>query len=221
MQNNAGIGEGPDSVASYINQVRSAIANTALSSVPIGHVDTWTAWVNGSNEAVVKACDFIGFDAYPYFQGTMPNSIEDGKALFKEAMGKTQAAVSGKPIWVTETGWPVSGPTVNEAVPSLQNAQTYWEEVGCNLLFNNVNTWWYTLRDAEPVTPNPSFGVVGSDLSTTPLYNLSCSAAPSSSSAAGGTTKSTSGSATAATSESSPNTASGSYYRSSTLSNIS
>lgn len=64
-------------------------------------------------------------------------------------------------------------------MPGLDNAKTYWDEVGCGKLFGKVNTWWYTLQDAFPSTPSPSFGVVGTQLSTTPLYDLSCSGASS------------------------------------------
>jgi glucan endo-1,3-beta-D-glucosidase len=68
-------------------------------------------------------------------------------------------------------------------VPSTENAKAYWDAVACPNL-GVVNTWWFTLQDAAPVTPNPSFGIVGSTLSTTPLYDLSCSNVVSSSSAA-------------------------------------
>lgn len=59
----SGYGAEPATVASYIGQVRAAIAGTALSGASIGHVDTWTAWVNGTNQAVIDACDWIGMDA--------------------------------------------------------------------------------------------------------------------------------------------------------------
>ncbi|RHZ47014.1 GPI-anchored beta-1,3-endoglucanase EglC [Aspergillus thermomutatus] len=176
---NAGLGVNPDEIVSYINEVRSAIAGTSLSGAPIGHVDTWTAWVNGSNSAVIDACDWLGFDGYPYFQNTMANSISDAKALFQDAVAKTEAVANGKEVWITETGWPVSGKTENLGVANLANAKTYWDEVGCPL-FGKTNTWWYILQDASPVTPNPSFGIVGSTLSTTPLFDLSCSASSSS-----------------------------------------
>ena len=169
----AGIGADPEVVAGYIKKVKDALKGTALSSCPVGHVDTWTAWVNSSNEAVIDASDFIGFDAYPYFQNTMPNDISNAKALFQEAYQKTVDAVKGKPIITTESGWPVSGKTENLAVPSLKNAKTYWDEVGCGLLFDKTPTYWYTCQDALPATPNPSFGVIGSG-STKPLYDLSC-----------------------------------------------
>lgn len=61
-------GASPDTIVSYIKQVKDALAGTPLSGVPVGHVDTWTAWVNGSNNAVTDASDFIGVDTYPYFQ---------------------------------------------------------------------------------------------------------------------------------------------------------
>ena len=169
----AGVGAGPDEVANYISEVKKAIQGTSLSAAPVGHVDTWTAWVNSSNQAVIDASDFIGMDAYPYFQNTMANGIANGKSLFQSALSDTQAAVGGKPVWITETGWPVSGPTENQAVPSTQNAKTYWDEVGCPL-FGKVNTWWYTVQDAAPTTPSPSFGLVAA-AKTSPLYDLSCS----------------------------------------------
>lgn len=172
---NDGVGAGPDVITNFISQVRKAIANTPLSGAPVGHVDTWTAWVNGSNNAVIAASDFIGMDAYPYFQNTEDNSIETGNVTFFEAYYNTTAAAGSKPVWITETGWPVSGPTENLAVPSIANAQTYWDQVACTVL-GKINTFWYTLQDAAPTTPSPSFGLVGSTLSTTPLYNLTCPA---------------------------------------------
>lgn len=168
------VGANPQTITNYISSVRKALAGTALSGAQIGHVDTWTAWVNGSNSAVAAACDWIGVDAYPYFQDTMVNDISQGGSLFNDAIGQTQNAVGGKPIWVTETGWPVSGKTAGQALPSVENAKNYWDVVGCGTLFGKVNTWWFTLQDAAPATPNPSFGLIGSTLTTTPLFDLSC-----------------------------------------------
>ncbi|CAK7263657.1 hypothetical protein SEPCBS119000_000594 [Sporothrix epigloea] len=171
--NKSGYGATPDVLVNYISQVRAAIANTPLSGAPVGHVDTWTAWVNGSNDAVIDAVDFLGVDAYPYFQSTEPNGIDQGAALLNTATDNTAGVAKGKPVWVTETGWPVSGDTSNLAVPSPENAKTFWDEAGCPR-FGNVNIWWFTLQDADPTTPNPSFGIIGSTLTTTPIYDLSC-----------------------------------------------
>lgn len=166
-------GKNPIDIVRYINQVRDAIRGTPLAGAPIGHVDTWTAWVNGSNQAVIDASDWIGVDAYPYFQKTQINTISNSKALFDAAFAATKAAVGGKPVWVTETGYPVSGKTVGLAVPGLENAKSYWDQVGCPM-FGTVDVWWYTFQDAVPATPNPSFGLIGNSLTTSPLYDISC-----------------------------------------------
>ena len=189
--NESGVGVGPSTLADYISQVRDAIANTALSGASIGHVDTWTAWVNGSNTAVIDAVDWLGVDAYPYFQNTENNGIDQGAALLNSAISETTSAAQGKPVWVTETGWPVSGDTENLAVASTENAKIFWDQAGCPL-FGNTNVWWYTLQDSAPTTPNPSFGVIGSTLTTTPLYDLSCDNVSSASSSSSSTTSSSS-----------------------------
>lgn len=182
VKSNAGPGVEPAELVDHINQVRSAISGTSLSGAPIGHVDTWNSWTNGSNSAVIQAVDWLGFDGYPYYENTDPNSIDDAKALFNKGVEKTKAVAAGKEVWITETGWPVAGPTENQAVASIANAKQYWDEVACPLL-GNTNTWWYILEDAG--TTAPSFGVTGSSTDTTPLYDLSCKASTSSSSATG------------------------------------
>ncbi|RKF73428.1 putative glucan endo-1,3-beta-glucosidase eglC [Golovinomyces cichoracearum] len=167
----SGYGAEPSTIAEYIKQVRSAVSGTPLVSTPIGHVDTWTAWVNGSNKPVIDASDWIGMDAYPYFQDTQANGIENGASLFNQALTNTKNAVGGKPVWITETGWPVSGSKSGSAETGNANAKTYWDQVGCPM-FGAVNTWWFTLEDTDITTPNPSFGIVSG---TTPRFDLSCS----------------------------------------------
>jgi len=79
-------------------------------------------------------------------------------------------------VWVTETGWPVSGKQQNQAVASPANARIYWEDVSCSLMKNNVNLFYYTLQDVEYTTPSPSFGIKpGGDLkAVNPLFSLTC-----------------------------------------------
>ena len=75
-------------------------------------------------------------------------------------------------MWVTETGWPVRGPTTGKAVETRANAETYWQDVYCSLV-GKKNVWWYILDDSLPTEPVTSFGVVG-NLTAAPKYDLSC-----------------------------------------------
>jgi glucan endo-1,3-beta-D-glucosidase len=216
MKNKAGVGNGPDAIIGFIKDTRNAIANTPLSSVPVGHVDTYDVWGNSSVKAVVDAIDFLGTDAYPYFESSKGNnSIEHAKTMFDNDFSAAKAASGGKPVWITETGWPTSGPNWGDAVPSVSNAQTYWDQVGCEL-FGKTNTWWYTMYDSN-AADTAAFAVT-ENFSTTPKYNLTC---PSPSSSSSSSTSSASGSAAAtggSTTDLGPGSASGTLSGSTTSS---
>lgn len=167
-------GADPQTLVDYIARVRDTVRGSCLEKAPIGHVDTWTAYVNGTNNPVIEACDFIGMDAYPYFENTKDNPIENGAALFQSALDATRGAAGGKEVWITETGWPVSGKESGQAIASTKNAEAYYKAVGCPRFGGNVNIWWYTLQDSNTDPTQPSFGVVGTPLSDNTLYDLSC-----------------------------------------------
>ncbi|RFU80219.1 gpi-anchored cell wall beta-1,3-endoglucanase [Trichoderma arundinaceum] len=170
--NKAGVGNGPDEILGFINAYKKEFANTALAKVPVGHVDTWDAWVNGTNKEVLDAVDWIGVDEYPFYETGKGNAIGNAGKLFDQAYKTTLGVANGKPVWVTETGWPLTGPSWDEAIPSVANAKSYWNEVGCKRLFNKVPTFWYNLRDSNPAN-QVKFGISQS-LSSTPSFNLTC-----------------------------------------------
>jgi glucan endo-1,3-beta-D-glucosidase len=172
IANKAGVGAGPDVIVGFINDFKTRFANTALSSTPVGHVDTWDVWPNATNKAVIDAVDWVGLDEYPYYENGKNNVITNSGQLFDSAYDQAVAAVGGKPVWVTETGWPATGPDWDLAVPSVENAKYYWNEVGCRKLFNKAPTFWYNLRDSN--SANTMKFAITSNLSTTPLFDLSC-----------------------------------------------
>lgn len=192
VTNKAGIGADPEVVAGFITQTRDAVRGTVLDGVPIGHVDTWDVWSNVTNKPVLDAIDFLGTDAYPYFQSNKGNnSIENALTLWTEAIEAANAAANGKPVWITETGWPAEGATWGNAVASVENAKRFWDDVGCTL-FGKVNTWWYILRDSNP--DNDALFAITDSLSTTPKFDLTCPPErPSPSSSASGSTASSTG----------------------------
>jgi glucan endo-1,3-beta-D-glucosidase len=171
IENDAGVGKSADVIVSFIEEVRSSIAKTPLSDKPVGHVDSWSAWANSSNSALVEAVDFVGTDLYPYYEKDKGNAFSNATTIFEYIYNETVAAAGNKPVWITETGWPNTGPLFGEAEASIDNAKSYWDKVGCTL-FGRTNVWWYTLRDSNPA--NKEKFAITKDLSTTPAFNLTC-----------------------------------------------
>ena len=89
-----------------------------------------------------------------------------------DAVTKSAAAHGNKQVWITETGWPYTGPLSGQAVASVDNAKAYWDNVGCGMLFGKVNTWWYALVDGNPA--NKEQFDISDNLSTTPRFDLTC-----------------------------------------------
>ncbi|KAH8171220.1 putative glucan endo-1,3-beta-glucosidase eglC [Sarocladium implicatum] len=169
-----GLGNSPEAIVGFIEDYKKAFAGTALGKIPVGHVDTWDVWPNSTVKPVIDAVDFVGLNEFPYYENDKGNDIKRAGILFDNAYETAKAAVGDKPMWITETGWPVSGIDWDEAEPSVKNAKYYWDEVGCRQLFNKVPTFWYILRDSNGANKQ-KFGIT-KDLSTTPLFDLSCPA---------------------------------------------
>lgn len=216
VKNEAGVGANPDTVVKFIGDFKKFAAANGMGKVPVGHVDTWDAWTNGTNKAVIDAVDFIGVDEYPYYESGKGNDIKNSGTLFDKAYNATLAVAAGKPVWVTETGWPSSGPNWDEGVPSVENAKYYWDEVGCRRLFGQTPTFWYNLRDSNP--DNKMKFAITNNLSTTPLFNLTCpthfdtpvGGGSSSSTTSGSSSATSTGSSGSSTGASKPTSTSGS-----------
>lgn len=158
----------PQALASKINDVGGMMWSIGASDKPIGHVDTWTAWVDPANTAVIDAVDWLGNDLYPYWQGI---SVENGAAsdAYWEAVNKVRAVSKGKDVWTTETGQPITGDKYGNNVPSVESSQIFWWQAACSSI-KEMNFFWYDLDD---FTANPQFSVV--DTNYNPLIDMSCS----------------------------------------------
>jgi glucan endo-1,3-beta-D-glucosidase len=129
--------------------------------------------VNSSNAAVIDEVDFVSVNAFPFYEDPINNTISNAGGIMNGILSAVESAVGDKDIWITETGWAFEGPALGDAQSTVDNAATYWREVGCKL-FGRFNVFWYTLLDANP--ENQVKFAVTDDLSTTPRYDLSCPA---------------------------------------------
>ncbi|KAI0966815.1 GPI-anchored cell wall beta-1,3-endoglucanase EglC [Xylaria arbuscula] len=170
--NGAGAGASAKEIEGYISRMRNWVNGTQLESKPVTHVDTWTAWVLPETGGVIQAVDFLSHNSFPYFEDVRPNAIEKAAYNFWSAVNATESVAQGKDVWITETGWPDTGPVRRDAVPSLDNAKTYWNTIGCPL-FGKRSTFWYTLVDGARNSSDLSFAITP-DSEATPKFDLAC-----------------------------------------------
>ncbi|KAF1992935.1 glycoside hydrolase family 17 protein [Amniculicola lignicola CBS 123094] len=171
VRNEAGPGQNAKTIVKFIKDVREALGNTSLRRTPVGHVDTWSAWANKSNKAVIDEVDFVGANMFPYYEDDKGNDFSNATNVFNYALNSTEKAAGTKPVWITETGWPLTGPDWGQAKATSDNAKGYWDAIGCSL-FGRKNVWWYALRDSNPDN-KAKFGI-SNELSTTASFNLTC-----------------------------------------------
>jgi exo-beta-1,3-glucanase (GH17 family) len=100
----------------YINQFKNEVP-----WIPVTYGDVYSELISHPN--VIDACSIIFANYYPYWEGI---HIEDALANLHGQHEKMMEAANGKEVWVSETGWPSDGATINEAVPSLENACSYF-----------------------------------------------------------------------------------------------
>lgn len=171
IKNKSGPGNNAENIVKFIKDTRNKLKGGPLANIKVTHVDTWTAWVNSSNKAVIDEVDFLAVNAFPFYEEEKDNRVSQAGGLLAAALSATEGVSGGKDVWITETGWAYSGPAFGKGEASVDNAEKYWKTVGC-ALFGKKNVFWYTLRDANP--ENEVKFAITDDLSTTPRYDLSC-----------------------------------------------
>jgi GPH family glycoside/pentoside/hexuronide:cation symporter len=107
----------------YIRKVKEA-----LPDIPVGCVDTYYQFHEHAD--LVDACDVILANCYPFWEGC---HIDHAPQYLEKMYEVTREAAKGKPVLITETGWPNHGMNhTTSAEPSPENAMKY---------FATVNNW--------------------------------------------------------------------------------
>ncbi|MCJ1279804.1 hypothetical protein MMC21_007628 [Puttea exsequens] len=167
-----GVGDTVANLTCYIGQTRDKLTSLGVTK-PVGHVDTYGVWLDHTLAgALVPYVDFVGMDAYPFWQNL---SVSVGQANVSDAYDLV-GNFTKKPVWITETGWPITA-TVDPddpAQPGIANASTYWQDVGCGYSFGQKNTWWYTFNDKGLTKGAPEFGIADSPTDKCGLFPLAC-----------------------------------------------
>lgn len=112
-----------DELIFYIKRVRQEIP----AHIPVGYVDAYYQFEE--HPRIAEACDVILSNCYPFWEAC---PLEFSLPYIKDMYQRAKKAGKGKPVIITETGWPNIGTAFHGAIPSRENAIKY---------FNDVLTW--------------------------------------------------------------------------------
>lgn len=112
----------PEELIGYIERVKKAIP-----SVQIGCVDTYYQFLE--HPEIIAASDVILANCYPFWEGF---DVNEAALAVQKMHAFVQTVANGKPVIITETGWPSDGDNTLSAEPSKVNVMKY---------FININTW--------------------------------------------------------------------------------
>lgn len=105
-----------DKLLSYIQRVKQA-----LPGVEVGYVDAY--YLFEKHPRITAACDVIFANCYPFWEGC----VREGAISYMQNMvQRTLAVAQGKPVVISETGWPDKGSPFQGARPSPEGAMAYF-----------------------------------------------------------------------------------------------
>lgn len=124
-------------ILSYIKRVKKAIPN-----IPVGYVDAYYQFID--RPALVEACDVILINCYPFWEGY---NVKHAEMYLKKMHELTTNIADGKPVIITETGWPNKGETKLDAIPSTENAIAYYIKANTWANDNNIQMFYFSSFD--------------------------------------------------------------------------
>ena len=93
----------------------------ALPGIPVSYVDAYYEFEN--RPSITAMCDVILTNCYPFWEGC---ALEYSLLYMKDMYRRTKKVAGGKPVIISETGWPNKGLRFHGASPSERNAMSYF-----------------------------------------------------------------------------------------------
>ncbi|MDJ0916824.1 MAG: glycosyl hydrolase family 17 protein [Woeseiaceae bacterium] len=105
-----------DQLIDYLERAKAAVPD-----VDVGYVDAYFEF--NDHPRISDTCDVILANCYPFWEGC---PAEHALLYMKEMYRRAQWAAKGKPVIISETGWPNIGTAEGASVPSFENAIKYF-----------------------------------------------------------------------------------------------
>ena len=127
-----------EELLTYISRVKEEV------SVPVGYVDAYYEFRD--RPEVSDACDVILTNCYPFWEGC---AVEYSLPYMKDMYAVAKRAAKGKPVIITETGWPNKGTTFYGAIPSEENALKYFIDAQDWAKEEDIDMFYFSSFDEE------------------------------------------------------------------------
>lgn len=101
----------------WMREVRNRIPQ----EIPVGYVDAYYEFTQ--HPELVEQSDVILTNCYPFWEGC---PIEYSLSHMQQMVNQVTHVAQGKPVIITETGWPSQGQSLKSSLPSEENALIYF-----------------------------------------------------------------------------------------------
>jgi GPH family glycoside/pentoside/hexuronide:cation symporter len=128
-----------EQLLAYINQIKTIVSKQHPS---ITYIDDYKILLE--HPKVMAACDTIYANIYPFKEGAR---IDQAIERLNQDYLQLKTACGDKRIVIAETGWPDAGEAIGEAVPSPENAKSYFVQVRDWAKQNNVSYYYFEVFD--------------------------------------------------------------------------
>jgi len=126
-----------DQLLAFIQRVKQA-----LPGVPVGYVDAY--YLFEKHPRISAACDVLLTNCYPFWEGCpRPQALDYMQTMVR----RVQAVAQGKPVVISETGWPDRGSAFHGSVTSRAGAMRYFVDTVAWANKANVPLFYFAAFD--------------------------------------------------------------------------
>jgi exo-beta-1,3-glucanase (GH17 family) len=134
-------------LTTYLREVKAAVP----SSVKVTTAEPDPEWL--SHTALFGEVDVVFANIYPFWASS---PVEGAVAHLSSTYDILKAAAGGKPITISETGWPTCGASGGGALPSDANAAIYLAGIAAWAKAHNVPYFWLEAYDLAFKSSGPT-----------------------------------------------------------------
>lgn len=126
-----------DQLIDYIHRAQAAVPD-----IPVSYVDAYFLFEN--HPRIAEACDVLLVNCYPFWESC---AAEYSILYMKEMYRRAVRVANGKPVIISETGWPTIGTAFGSALPSWENALEYFIKTYQWAQEDNIDIFYFSSFD--------------------------------------------------------------------------